>query len=57
MKRTVETCKLVKRKGMPLQENGECVGFQTNEDNDEPCETCKRCELCLDGYHKEEEQP
>lgn len=54
IERTLENCDLIKKYGMPLQENGECVGFQTSQYNDEPCETCKRCRLCLMGYHKEE---
>ena len=27
-----------------------CEGYQTSGDDDEPCETCKNCIKCVDGY-------
>lgn len=43
--RTLEHCSLItKMGGAPNQYDGKCEGFQ-NGDDDEPCETCKKCKL------------
>jgi hypothetical protein len=43
-KRTIENCSLIRKHGKPNMDNGKCVGFGT-ENDDEPCETCKNCKL------------
>lgn len=56
MKRTLENCSLIKQSihigvGRPNQRNGLCQGY-SYPDDDEPCETCKNCKLCTQGYYQ-----
>lgn len=30
--------------------NGICQGLDTSAENDEPCECCKHCRYCVNGY-------
>ncbi len=62
MKRTLENCSLIKHGiyigvGRPEQRNGSCMGFTTVGCDDEPCETCKNCKLCTQGYYQLGEEP
>lgn len=50
MKRTLYNCSLIKKmvaKGMgePERHYVTCVGYQKSENDDEPCEICKKCKL------------
>lgn len=50
MQKTFENCSLIKkcvRKGIgePDYRNGKCCGYQKSENDDEPCEECKKCKL------------
>ena len=49
MRRTLEHCGLITRMGdkehPPKVENGRCEGYQQGRYDDEPCDTCKECEL------------
>ena len=57
MKRTLDHCGLITKMGdkdsPPKQINGKCEGYQKSCINDEPCEICKRCKLCI--YNEEGE--
>lgn len=53
MQRTLENCTLIKKcikKGIGEPEQyrnlNKCVGYAKGENDDEPCEQCKRCRLC-----------
>ncbi len=58
-RRTLKNCSLIKKHGdldpwtgkvtTPDQYDGLCEGFQKSEMDDEPCETCKKCPLCMYG--------
>lgn len=37
--------------------NNLCEGFQVSEIDDEPCEQCKNCIKCVDGYFQNGEIP
>ena len=50
MKRTFENCTLIQKCvrsgiGEPERRNGKCLGYQKGENDDEPCEICKKCSL------------
>jgi len=52
MTKTLENCSLIKKmvkkgEGEPerLFNINKCLGYQKGEDDDEPCEICKRCRL------------
>jgi len=52
MTKTNENCSLIKemvKKGEGEPERyfniNRCLGYQKGEEDDEPCETCKRCRL------------
>ncbi len=56
MKRTLENCSLIKQSirigvGSPNQKDRLCEGYSYLND-DEPCETCKNCKLCTQGYYQ-----
>jgi len=35
---------------MPRKYGNLCEGYQTSENDDEPCNQCKNCIRCVDGY-------
>ena len=50
MKRTIKNCSLIKRAiengiGSPDTNFSKCLGYAVSEEDDEPCNTCKRCRL------------
>ena len=52
MKRTIANCSLIKKSvsagiGCPFVIKGQCAGYQKNDDDDEPCEICKKCKLFI----------
>ena len=54
MQRTLDNCTLIKRCvkagiGEPQQWYNiqKCEGYQRSEDDDEPCEQCKKCRFCI----------
>lgn len=54
--RTIENCSLIKRMGgaKPVRYNGKCIGFATSDEDDEPCDLCKDCNL-NECYEEESE--
>jgi hypothetical protein len=34
-----------------------CEGYQTSVDDDEPCDQCKNCIKCTEGYYQSGEIP
>lgn len=46
-KRTPQNCGIIKKSGEPGKDgNGLCMGFARGENDDEPCEACKKCKYC-----------
>lgn len=46
-KRTPENCGIIKRIGEPGTDGkGKCMGFGKAWNDDEPCESCKKCKYC-----------
>ena len=54
--RMIENCILIKRMGLKpdicLCNDGKCIGFGVSDEDDEPCEICKRC--TLNAYYEKQ---
>ena len=57
--RTLDNCTLIKKCvkagiGEPQQwyNINKCEGYQRGENDDEPCEQCKKCRYCIGGYNE-----
>lgn len=53
--RRMEKCGLIKKWGAAGKDNGACLGF-SNENDDEPIERCKRCIACTSFDWEQEKE-
>lgn len=56
MSRTMDRCRLIKRYGPPRRYDGKCEGFAKSNDDDETCDTCKKCRVYYVNVEERESQ-